>query len=123
MRQGRSLATLIRCLLLLVTAVQGLTPDLNDLASSRALVLLCPSSADTRSFQFEDDSPDDVCEILESFQTGLMVRHADDLPQSDLTIHARSAQSTRSVFRGFEANLGVMTHYPSLHDQLGRLLC
>jgi hypothetical protein len=123
MRQGRSHATLIRCLLLLVTAVQGLTPDHDDLASSRALVLLCPSSPDNPSFQIDDDSPDEVCEILESFQTGWVVGQADDLPHDGLTIPATSAQSTRSGIRGFEVNLGVMTRYLSLHDQLIRLLC
>jgi hypothetical protein len=45
-------------------AIQGLTPDLHDLSSSRAFRLLCPYLEGQNPSPPEDESPDDVCELM-----------------------------------------------------------
>jgi hypothetical protein len=109
--------------LLVVAAIQGLTPDLHDLASSRAMILLCPDLADDNAFQVEDESADDVCEVMESFRTRAKLRQADPLPPTGFTIPVASPLSPPTLGAGPAHCRGVASHSPSLHHGLCRLIC
>jgi hypothetical protein len=47
--------------LLIALAIQGVTPDAQDLASLNALYLLCPYLTDSENLAGNDALPDDVC--------------------------------------------------------------
>jgi hypothetical protein len=65
MGQGRHIQLLLRGILLIAMAIQGITPDTDDLASSRAITVLLPILNDDHSPCDEADSPDDVCELVQ----------------------------------------------------------
>jgi hypothetical protein len=58
-------------ILLIVTAIQGLTPDLHDLASERTVHLLCPIPDPSGNCEDVDPSADDVSGLME-FGQGLL---------------------------------------------------
>jgi hypothetical protein len=61
MGQGRlSRAIGLQCLLV-ASAIQGITPDAQDLGSAKALWLFCPVLADAGSLADDDGLPDEVC--------------------------------------------------------------
>jgi hypothetical protein len=123
MGQGKLLPSLIRCLLLVVTSIQGLTPDLHDLASSRAMILLHPFATDDNSFPVEDDSPDDVCEAMDPIPYRGVLHHSDHLSPIGFTLPVGSPQSAQFVAGGSIGGRGVVTRSLSLHCELCRLLC
>ena len=55
----------IRCFLLIVTAIQGITPDKRDLASPLAIELLFPTEHNPSGFLDHNDSQGDVCEAAQ----------------------------------------------------------
>jgi hypothetical protein len=61
MGQGRQVRSLIRCLLLILSSIQGITPDARDLASPLALTLLSPFPPGHDDLD-DDDAPDEICE-------------------------------------------------------------
>jgi hypothetical protein len=61
MGQARRARSISGYLLLFALAIQGMTPDAQDLASLNALRLLCPQADDSKSLLDDEDSPDDVC--------------------------------------------------------------
>lgn len=61
MGQGRRLPALGQGILLIAVAIQGITPDAHDLASTRSIVLLCPDLVDPDAGRDLDDGPDDAC--------------------------------------------------------------
>jgi hypothetical protein len=48
-------------LLLIALAIQGVTPDAQDLASLNSLLVLCPSLIEVENLAGNDALPDDVC--------------------------------------------------------------
>jgi hypothetical protein len=62
MGQGRHSSYRFWGVLLIAVAIQGITPDSEDVASPRAILLLSANFSD-HSFQNEDEWPDDVCEV------------------------------------------------------------
>jgi hypothetical protein len=123
MGQGTLLPSLSRGLLLVVMAIQGLTPDLNDLASPLAMILICPSLVDVALFQVEDDSPDDVCELTEPVLSRGLLASAHHLPPTGLTMSVLPFQTAHPVSCGYLGKDGVVTPASSSRDQLCRLLC
>ena len=61
MRRNRPRRSFWHYLLLTAIAIQGLTPDAQDLASLNALFLLCPYLTDPENFVGNDVLPNDVC--------------------------------------------------------------
>jgi hypothetical protein len=68
-----------RLALLIATAIQGIAPDAEDLASLRALRLICPIPYSPTDPTEDGDSPDDVCGSVQ-LEMNLRVRRADDVP-------------------------------------------
>ncbi len=123
MGHGKLVRLLSRGLLLVVTAMQGLTPDLNDLASPRALLLLCPSTADVNPLRVEDDSPDEVCEFMEPVQARGLFPKPDHHPSSGFKMPFASSHAGRSMAVGLTGNGGIVIRPLSLRCDLCRLLC
>lgn len=63
MRQGRRRATILSCLVLVVTAMQGVTPDGRDMASPLALKILRAQGCEHHGLCDDDDNSDEVCEV------------------------------------------------------------
>lgn len=61
MGQARRARSIAAYFLLFALAIQGITPDAQDLASLNALRLYCPQLADLKSLLDDDESLDDVC--------------------------------------------------------------
>ena len=61
MCQGRLCHSVWLYCLLIAVAIQGVTPDAQDLASINALLMFCPALADSRDLAGEDGLPDEVC--------------------------------------------------------------
>jgi hypothetical protein len=61
MGQGRLSHIVWLHVLLIATAIQGLTPDAHDLASIKALWLFCPVLAEANCLADDDGLPDEVC--------------------------------------------------------------
>ena len=61
MCHGRPCPSFWLYLLLIATAIQGVTPDAQDLGSLNSLVLLCPALADAENLGGNDTLPDEVC--------------------------------------------------------------
>jgi hypothetical protein len=65
MGQARRARSISAHFLLFALAIQGITPDAQDLASLNALRLFCPQLAISNSLADDDESPDDVCGSVE----------------------------------------------------------
>jgi len=78
MGQGRRSQSVCRRILLIAVAIQGISPDARDLVSTKAICVMCPMLADDLPISDEDDSPDDVCELLRLDRGGETYRKADD---------------------------------------------
>ena len=74
MGQGRLSRTICLQFLLVASAIQGITPDGQDLGSAKALWLLCPVLADADSLADDDSLPDEVCGPAQS--AALIIRMA-----------------------------------------------
>ena len=65
MGQGRRFPHFWRCIILIAAAIQGITPDPQDLASLKLLRMICPMvGADVESHE-DHESAGDVCEPLQ----------------------------------------------------------
>ena len=121
MYQGNWISSTIRVLLLIVMSIQGFTPDLHDIASHRAMILLCPSLLGP-SYVVEDDSPDDVCEYLEFGKSCGALREANQTFPSILEVIAGPCEMGRSLADGILRDRSRVTRLLPLHYQLLRLL-
>jgi hypothetical protein len=75
MCQGRLCQSILLYCLLIAVAIQGVTPDAQDLASINCLLMFCPALADSRDMAGEDGLPDEVCGPAQSrISVGLRVR-------------------------------------------------
>ena len=61
MCQGRLCHSVWLYFVLIAIAIQGVTPDAQDLASIKSLWLFCPALAGSRHLAAEDGLPDEVC--------------------------------------------------------------
>jgi hypothetical protein len=64
-------------LLLIAAAIQGATPDAQDLASTKPLWLLCRLVASPDTLSDDDQLPDDVCKPM-SAEMDVVTRHQAD---------------------------------------------
>jgi hypothetical protein len=102
MGHGRHARSLIRCILLLASAIQGITPDSHNLASPFAISLLDPSSIGRSALLDDDHSPDDACEAIEesrpwrAHQQELACRTGHPGPNGRASDHSSSMIGTRS---------------------------
>jgi hypothetical protein len=61
MYQGRRSYLGLELLLLVASAVQGMTPDAQDLSSLNSLRVLCPFLVDSGVLPDDDGLPDEIC--------------------------------------------------------------
>jgi hypothetical protein len=80
MGQGRRFPHFWRCIILIATAIQGITPDPQDLASLKLLRMICPMVGSDLELQAEDESVDDVCEPLRTDQGSRIRQLASKTP-------------------------------------------
>ena len=64
MGQGRHIRTAIRCILLVVATIQGITPDAHDLASPLAMTLVVPQPIGWPDLIDDDPSPTGPCAAI-----------------------------------------------------------
>jgi hypothetical protein len=64
MGQGRHIRPLFRCILLIVSTIQGITPDARDLASPLAISVVGRSLIDQHAVPDDGDSPQDSCQAV-----------------------------------------------------------
>ena len=124
MSQGRLARLHYVQFLLVVLAIQGITPDAHDLASSRTLRLFTPLLTDVDTPVEQDEWPDDVCDPVQS-ATCLPLPHGQDqaLRGPSNGHHPRDPPPNQlNTFR-FGARRGVFSAHPDRFSSLGRLVC
>jgi hypothetical protein len=112
-------------LLLVVLAIQGITPDAQDLASSHAFQLFAPSLNDLDSPAQQDEWPDDVCDPVQS-ATSLHLTRGDELAwPSTFRLAKFEAQLQPIGFNSFRSatGLGVAMSSADLARSPARLTC
>jgi hypothetical protein len=123
MGQGRHFPSLTSGILLIAVAIQGMAPDAQDISSPRAILLLCPILGDEHSFQDEDDSPDDVCEMAQLISSGLACHQRNDLRSSSLPPFVALGPLRPSRTRPLACNGGLDEPSLRLIDSLCCLRC
>jgi hypothetical protein len=120
MGQGRLSHTICLQFLLIASAIQGVTPDAQDLASIKALRLFCPLLAEAKSLADDDGLPDDVCGPAQSAANSIIrTAKSRDIP------HAAFA-STESLLPAFQSSAlrsGSRRRYSAMIDNLLYSLC
>jgi hypothetical protein len=79
MGQGRLSRTICLQFLLVASAIQGITPDAQDLGSAKALWVFCPVLADAGSLADDDGLPDEVCGPAQSAALIIRMASSDDV--------------------------------------------
>ena len=124
MSQGRLSG--LRCVqfLLVAVAIQGITPDAQDLASIHALLVIAPILNDFDSPTQQDEWPDDICDPFQ-FATDfhLTVRQHHSWPWSfGVAINKSQVQPTSGNLIRCGSPSAVTSH-AGLFRSLGRLTC
>jgi hypothetical protein len=125
MSQGRLSRSFWLQFLLVVLAIQGITPDAQDLASSQALRLFAPILTDFDTPVQEDEWPDDVCDPVQS---------ATSHPQTPREVHGCSLTFELAIIRAqlppialnrfrIGARRSVLISATDLLRSFGRLNC
>ena len=81
MGQGRHTRTLILGILLIVSTIQGITPDSRDLASPLAIALVGPFLVGQHDFLDDDHSPGETCQAVR--ESGPWQAHRQELAVPD----------------------------------------
>jgi hypothetical protein len=123
MGQGRRLHAVWRRVLLIAVVIQGITPDVYDLASTRSFALLCPILApEDAAAPSGDEWPDDVCELPLLSQSWLKGQEGATQLPGFIT-----AGSARQILPGDTDRparpVAVPRRFPRLIHALCRLLC
>lgn len=100
-RGGRSLSTSL--VVLFVLAIQGLTPDLHDLASANAFRVLFPSAAGENPPSGQDQLPPQICVSAER-------------PASNESVTRRSEFARTTLAASHPACDGLTGHRRTSHD-------
>ena len=107
MCQGRLYHSVCLHFLLIAIAIQGVTPDPQDLASNNCLRLFCPALGDPNALADDDGMPDDVCVPAASEIESLLHGRSESLdppcrmcPSTEfdpLAVHLRAARPGQRV--------------------------
>ena len=123
MGQGRQIQSLGQRILLIAVAIQGITPDPDDLASSRSVLVLCPALADDDAGRGVDDWPDDACAVP-PLNLGWPKRQKAEEPR---LAGLRTAPSPGPILPGDDPRLvsqaGIPVRFPRIIHALCRLIC
>jgi len=125
MGQGRLSQAFCLHILLIALAIQGITPDSNDLASSNALKLFCPFLTDADRMVDEDKFPDDVCEPVrvEIDLCRCQLADFDGLPFPRFATAEAQWGRVKSDALPFVARDGTLIRIDGLIHSLCRLKC
>jgi hypothetical protein len=119
MGQGRRVRSLIRCILLIVSAIQGITPDARDLASPVAITMIGPSLIGRPIPVDDEHSPGNPCEAIQ--ESRLWQAHPQENEAG--TGYARLAgRATHHISRSVETGLSIVGEKP-LTEELSLKLC
>src|SRR5438874_806317 len=123
MCQGRRSQSVCRRILLIAVAIPGISPDAQDLVSPKAICVVCPILADDLPIGDKDDSPDDVCELLQLDRMGPAYRRADEttfrtVPEADFL-----RQTLLRGPNGRACHRGITERSTRLMHSLCRLVC
>jgi hypothetical protein len=123
MGQGRHIQLPLRGILLIAMAIQGITPDTDDLASNRAITVLLPILNDDQSPCDEVDSPDDVCELVQLDPVRQLLSKAEEGFYLGLSALPASGQDLRcgAALRAFLC--GGALQPPLRIEALCRMIC
>jgi hypothetical protein len=111
--------------LLFATAIQGVTPDAQDLASSNGLRLFGRALAGTNTLDDDDGLPDDVCRPVE-FEMDSVVRgrsESDDQPLRAFASIELQLLTIRSNALRSAPGDGAVTRINDMIDSMCRLDC
>jgi hypothetical protein len=125
MGKERLSQTLCSKILLIALAIQGITPDANDLSSINALKLVCPVLTDSDQPVDEDDFPDDVCVPLR-IELDLGVQHlanSDTLPFPKFTTTEAQPGTMKCDVLRFVSRHGTLTPIAGRIHRLSPLIC
>jgi hypothetical protein len=123
MDHGRFIQRCFQSALLIAMAIQGLTPGLNDLASTSALRLLCSYTGDQHYSQLDDGAPDNVCELFEWSQRLEGSRVGNDVGVAGPASFPAFPVTLRfPIVRSSAESPLVQPVHPSLHE-LCRIAC
>jgi hypothetical protein len=84
MGQGRQFAYFWLCIVLVATAMQGITPDAQDLASLKLLRMICSTLGSDFGSPGEDEPAPEVCEPFRMDQGARNPQGANEIPPPGL---------------------------------------
>jgi hypothetical protein len=124
MGQGRRHHAVWRRIVLIAAAIQGITPDVCDLASTKSTMLLYPILApDAAAAPGGDEWPDDVCALPLLSRGWLRGKKPEPTRLPGLT----TAESPRQALPDDESQpaspVAIPVRFPRLILTLCRLLC
>jgi hypothetical protein len=113
----------MRTLLLIVSAIQGITPDARDIASSLAMRILSQSLPSPCGVADQDDSPDEICDVVHDSRTWVVrKREAATRPAHFAAPGAFAECPTREIAPG-RSSIAEMGPGHDLSLKLCRLVC
>ncbi len=125
MSQGRLFQLPCLQVLLVAFAIQGITPDAQDLASINALRIFCPILTEFDTAADQDEWPDDVCGPVQS-EASLLLQLARD-PNGSPTFEPAMAEARFRPIdlasRRFAARRAALDSITELTCSLCRLIC
>ena len=125
MSQGR--LSQLPCLqvLLIALAIQGITPDAQDLASVNAVRIFCPILTELDTASQQDEWPDDVCVPVRSGARLAFpqLRIRDKLPTFEPAMTEARFQPIDLASSRFAAHQGRCASIIDLTCSLCRLIC
>jgi hypothetical protein len=123
MGQGRRFPHFWRCIILIATAIQGITPDPQDLASLKLLRMICPILGPDFRSRGEDESVADGYEPLRMDQCSRIRQVANELPFSGPMPIWTCAWTISPDVRPVGSHRNEVSRPHGLSPSLGRLRC
>jgi hypothetical protein len=124
MGHGRHIRPLVGRILLIVSTIQGITPDSRDLASQNVIVLLGPSLVGEYAFPDDDDPPEETGPAVP--ETGIRQAHRAERPWGTAypaTFDRRGPADAESLPRTGSSPVVERRPAPDLSLTLCRLVC
>lgn len=123
MGHGRRIRSLVRWFLLIVSAIQGITPDARDLASSLALRILSPSILGTSTLRQDDNVPYDVCVAVRPAPSLQACRENGSRPPAYLASRGLERADESGTLAPRLSTVRNLRRGPDLHEKVCRLVC
>ena len=125
MSQGRLLRSPCFHLLLVALAIQGITPDAQDLASIQTLRLFSPFFSDFSTSAQLDEWPDDVCDLAQT-GTSFLISQRQVRDESPIDVLAMTGIQLRAIDPAsirFAARRGGLASITDVIGSQVRMIC